>query len=146
MAQGKHSSDFSEGKLPETLLLFLPSGRSFPDSKPGIRITKIISDSRPNGRLSFSAASYQSRLVSATCLASERRLRQLPASSALALVDGAVGFGYHVRGVARRPGGTKNWLYNILYGPPIFAPLLFAACGALGILCQLVAERKTYED
>lgn len=58
----------------------------------------------------------------------------LPAASALALADGAVGFGYHVRGIARRPGGRKHWLYNILYGPPIFAPLLFAACGALGLL------------
>lgn len=64
--------------------------------------------------------------------------RFLPAVSALAVVDGAVGFGYHVRGIARRPGGRKTWLYNILYGPPIFAPLLFAACGALGILASLL--------
>ncbi|MFZ0594236.1 MAG: hypothetical protein WAM39_27520 [Bryobacteraceae bacterium] len=64
--------------------------------------------------------------------------RLLPAASALALVDGTVGFGYHVRGIARRPGGRKTWLYNILYGPPIFAPLLFAACGALGILASLL--------
>lgn len=64
--------------------------------------------------------------------------RLLPAVSALAVVDGAVGFGYHVRGIARRPGGGKTWLYNILYGPPIFAPLLFAACGALGILASLL--------
>ncbi len=58
----------------------------------------------------------------------------LPAASTLALVDGAVGFGYHVRGIARRSGGRKHWLYNILYGPPVFAPLLFAACGMLGLL------------
>jgi hypothetical protein len=64
--------------------------------------------------------------------------RLLPATSALALVDGAIGFGYHARGIARRPGGRKTWLYNILYGPPIFAPLLFAACGALGILASLL--------
>lgn len=64
--------------------------------------------------------------------------RLLPATSALAIVDGTVGFGYHVRGIARRPGGGKTWLYNILYGPPIFAPLLFAACGALGVLASLL--------
>lgn len=64
--------------------------------------------------------------------------RLLPATSALALVDGAIGFGYHVRGVLRRPGGKKTWLYNILYGPPVFAPLLFAACGALGLLASLL--------
>ena len=62
--------------------------------------------------------------------------RFLPATSLLAMIDGSVGFGYHVRGVLRRPGGRKTWLYNILYGPPIFAPLLFAACGALGFLAS----------
>ncbi|MBV9404917.1 MAG: hypothetical protein JO211_06205 [Acidobacteriaceae bacterium] len=72
-------------------------------------------------------------------IASERAARRLlPVTSALALCDGAVGFGYHVRGIVRRPGGRKTWLYNVLYGPPIFAPLLFAACGALGILASLL--------
>jgi hypothetical protein len=67
----------------------------------------------------------------------------LPISSALALIDGAVGFFYHARGIARRPGGMKKPLYNILYGPPIFAPLLFAACGFLGLLASLLRrERK----
>jgi phosphate/sulfate permease len=66
----------------------------------------------------------------------------LPASSALAVVDGTVGFGYHVRGVLRRPGGKKKWLYNILYGPPIFAPLLFAACGALGLLASVLRREN----
>ncbi len=70
---------------------------------------------------------------------SERMARKmLPAVSTLAMVDGAVGFGYHVRGIARRTGGRKHWLYNILYGPPVFAPLLFAACGALGLLASLL--------
>jgi hypothetical protein len=68
--------------------------------------------------------------------------RILPATSALAAVDGAVGFGYHVRGIVRRPGGSKKWLYNILYGPPVFAPLLFAACGALGILASLLRRES----
>jgi hypothetical protein len=54
------------------------------------------------------------------------------------MIDGTVGFGYHVRGILRRPGGKKTWLYNILYGPPIFAPLLFAACGALGLLASVL--------
>ena len=67
----------------------------------------------------------------------------LPAVSALALVDGAAGFYYHARGVARRPGGMKKPLYNILYGPPVFAPLLFAACGFLGLMASLLRrERK----
>jgi hypothetical protein len=62
----------------------------------------------------------------------------LPAMSMLAIADGAVGFFYHARGVLRRPGGLKKPVYNIVYGPPIFAPLLFAACGALGMLAFLM--------
>jgi hypothetical protein len=64
--------------------------------------------------------------------------KMLPAVSTLAIVDGGVGFAYHVRGIANRTGGKKHWLYNILYGPPVFAPLLFAACGALGLLASLL--------
>ena len=60
----------------------------------------------------------------------------------LAAADAAVGFYYHSRGVLRRPGGTKHLLYNILYGPPIFAPLLFGAAGMLGILASLLRRKR----
>jgi hypothetical protein len=66
----------------------------------------------------------------------------LPAISAVAIVDGAVGFGYHARGVLRRPGGLKKPFYNVIYGPPLFAPLLFAACGFLGVLASLLRREK----
>lgn len=66
----------------------------------------------------------------------------LPAASALALADGAIGFFYHARGITRRSGGMKKPLYNILYGPPIFAPLLFAACGFLGLLASLLRRER----
>jgi hypothetical protein len=62
----------------------------------------------------------------------------LPATSAVAMVDGAVGFGYHVRGVVRRPGGMHKAFYNVIHGPPLFAPLLLAACGFLGLLASLL--------
>jgi hypothetical protein len=68
--------------------------------------------------------------------------KMLPASSAVAMLNGSVGFFYHVRGIVRRPGGTKTWLYNILYGPPVFAPLLFAACGMLGLLASALRREK----
>lgn len=67
----------------------------------------------------------------------------LPAVSALAIADGTIGFGFHVRGVLRRPGGRKKLIYNIVYGPPIFAPLLFAACGFLGVLASLLRRDDT---
>ncbi|HLY42786.1 MAG TPA: hypothetical protein VKR52_16340 [Terracidiphilus sp.] len=66
----------------------------------------------------------------------------LPITSALALVNGAVGFYYHARGIVRRPGSMKKPLYNTLYGPPIFAPLLFAACGFLGLMASLLRRER----
>lgn len=66
----------------------------------------------------------------------------LPAVSMIAMLDGGIGFGYHARGVLRRPGGLKKPLYNIMYGPPVFAPLLFAAAGFLGILASLLRREK----
>jgi hypothetical protein len=58
----------------------------------------------------------------------------LPALAVAACADAAAGFFYHARGILRRPGGRKHIVYNIMYGPPIFAPLLFGAAGMLGIL------------
>lgn len=67
----------------------------------------------------------------------------LPASSVVTMANGAMGFFYHARGIKRRSGGLKHWLYNVLYGPPIFAPLLFSACGLLGVLaCVLRREKR----
>ncbi|MEO6871688.1 MAG: hypothetical protein ABI233_05650 [Chthoniobacterales bacterium] len=66
----------------------------------------------------------------------------LPAMSVLAIADGGVGFFYHARGIVRRPGGLKKPLYNLIYGPPIFAPLLFAACGTIGLLASLMRRER----
>jgi hypothetical protein len=66
----------------------------------------------------------------------------LPITSALALIDGTIGFFYHIRGILRRPGGRKHLVYNVLHGPPIFAPLLFASTGFLGLLASLLRREK----
>jgi hypothetical protein len=66
----------------------------------------------------------------------------LPATSSAAMLDGVVGFAYHARGVLRRPGGSKMIAYNILHGPPIFAPLLLAATGFIGLLASLMRREK----
>ena len=65
----------------------------------------------------------------------------LPLLSAAATADAAVGFYYHARGVVRRSGGTKHLLYNIMYGPPIFAPRLFGAAGMIGMLASLLRRK-----
>ena len=62
----------------------------------------------------------------------------LPATSLLALFSGGVGTFFHLRGLLRRPGGLRLPLYNVMYGPPIFAPLLFAASGFMGLLASLL--------
>lgn len=66
----------------------------------------------------------------------------LPAVSLLAIADGAVGSAYHLRGLLRRPGGTKHLVYNVMYGPPIFAPLLFAGAGFMGVLASLMRRER----
>ncbi len=87
-----------------------------------------------------------SGLLTVTALGSvfSRRLAKtlLPVVSLTAAANGGLGFFFHVRGLIRRPGGLKKPLYNLMYGPPIFAPLLFAASGALGLLASLMRREK----
>jgi hypothetical protein len=69
----------------------------------------------------------------------------LPALSICALVAGAIGSYYHVRGAARKPGGLKKLpLYNLVYGPPALAPLLFAATGFMGLLASQLRREKSF--
>jgi hypothetical protein len=75
----------------------------------------------------------RSQRVAETCL---------PIISSAAVLDGLAGFAYHVRGVMRRPGGTKMMVYNIIHGPPVFAPLLFAAAGLTGLLATLMRRER----
>ncbi|MGH9413402.1 MAG: hypothetical protein ACRD0Y_06635 [Terriglobales bacterium] len=65
----------------------------------------------------------------------------LPVLSLAAMADGAAGFFYHTRGVLRRSGGSKHLIYNIIYGPPVLAPLLFAACGFFGLLATALRKK-----
>lgn len=67
----------------------------------------------------------------------------VPALSATAIAVSVIGFYYHARGILRRPGGMKHLPYNIMYGPPIFAPLLFGAAGSLGLLASQLRRSET---
>jgi hypothetical protein len=65
---------------------------------------------------------------------SERAARTwLPVLSALYCLDGAVGVITHIRGVARKPGGFREPLFNIVMGPPLLAPGSLALVGGLGL-------------
>jgi hypothetical protein len=85
-------------------------------------------------------------LLTATSIAAmfHRRTARtlLPAASLLAVANGSLGFYYHARGVGRRAGGIKHLLYNVMYGPPVFAPLLLGACGLLGVLTSLLRRER----
>ncbi len=74
---------------------------------------------------------------------SERVARQvLPLVSAATFFDGLLGFALHLQGLRRMPGGLANLQFNVVYGPPLFAPLLFCAVGLLGFIAALLPRRK----
>lgn len=58
----------------------------------------------------------------------------LPVTAAIMLVDGVVGFIFHIRGIARKPGGWRIPVFNLIMGPPVMAPLLLGVSGFLGII------------
>jgi len=62
----------------------------------------------------------------------------LPITAAVYTANGLVGQYYHVRGVARRPGGFGMASYNVPMGPPIVAPGLMTIVGAMGLLAALL--------
>ena len=66
----------------------------------------------------------------------------LPVASAALLADGVAGFGFHVRGIARKPGGWRIPITNLVMGPPIFAPLLLGIGGFLGLVASMLRPER----
>jgi hypothetical protein len=52
---------------------------------------------------------------------------------ALTFVTGFVGVGMHLRGVDRQMGGLHVWLFNLLQGPPVWAPTIFSGFAVVGL-------------
>ena len=76
-------------------------------------------------------------------LRSERAARTwLPAVSALYCLDGLVGVVTHVRGVARKPGGFHEPLFNIVMGPPLLAPGSLALVGGMGLAAAALGRER----
>ena len=74
---------------------------------------------------------------------SERAARTvLPAISTLFLLDGLAGVFFHLRGIARKPGGFKEPTYNLVMGPPALAPGSLAMIGGMGIAAALSRREK----
>jgi hypothetical protein len=62
----------------------------------------------------------------------------LPLASTAVLANGVQGTYLHVRGIAQRPGGWRFARYNVEMGPPLFAPMLFAMVGGMGLLAAIL--------
>ena len=62
----------------------------------------------------------------------------LPAAAGLYALNGLMGEYFHVRGVGKRPGGWALPTYNVVMGPPLFAPGLMAMVGGMGLLAAVL--------
>jgi hypothetical protein len=67
----------------------------------------------------------------------------LPFVSLVTLVEGVLGFGLHLRGVSRMAGHFRNLQFNVVMGPPLFAPLLFSSVGFLGLLAASLRRERS---
>jgi len=68
--------------------------------------------------------------------------RILPVLAVISLIDGVVGFIFHLRGIGRMPGGWKLGQYNVVMGPPIFAPLLTCTVGVIGLVAGMLRREQ----
>jgi hypothetical protein len=66
----------------------------------------------------------------------------LPVVSAIIVANGLQGVVLHARGIHQKPGGFKNFRYNMEMGPPLMAPLLVTVVGGMGILAALLRREK----
>jgi hypothetical protein len=67
----------------------------------------------------------------------------LRAAGWLAIITGAVGFGFHhYYGMAKKPGGYGWLLHYLMYGAPQLAPLALSATGALALIASRGLARQ----
>lgn len=66
----------------------------------------------------------------------------LPVASAVVVANGVQGFVLHLRGIRQKPGGFQNLRYNLEMGPPLFAPLLAAMVGGMGLLASVLRREE----
>jgi hypothetical protein len=66
----------------------------------------------------------------------------LPVVSAIIVANGLQGTLLHARGIHQKPGGFKNFRYNMEMGPPLLAPLLVTVVGGMGLLAAVLRREK----
>lgn len=65
----------------------------------------------------------------------------LPIASAAIVANGLQGTYLHARGIGQKPGGWKNFRYNMEMGPPLFAPLLVTMVGGMGLVASILRRK-----
>jgi hypothetical protein len=73
-----------------------------------------------------------------------RRLAKtlLPLASATIVANGLQGTWLHARGINQKPGGWRNFRYNMEMGPPLMAPLLVTLVGGMGLLAAVLRREQ----
>lgn len=66
----------------------------------------------------------------------------LPAASAIVVANGLQGTVLHARGIGQKPGGWKNFRFNMEMGPPLLAPLLVTLVGGMGLLASVLRRER----
>jgi len=66
----------------------------------------------------------------------------LPLVSAVIVANGLQGVVLHARGIHQKPGGFKNFRYNMEMGPPLLAPLLVTVVGGMGLLAAVLRRER----
>lgn len=66
----------------------------------------------------------------------------LPLASTIILANGLQGVYLHARGIAQKPGGFRNFRYNMEMGPPLLAPLLVTLVGGMGLVATVLRREQ----
>ena len=66
----------------------------------------------------------------------------LPATAGVYALVGLAGQYFHLRGVARRPGGFSIPTYNLAMGPPPLAPGLMSIVGTMGVVAGVLRRER----
>ena len=66
----------------------------------------------------------------------------LPVASAVIVANGLQGTLLHAQGIGDRPGGWKEFRYNMEMGPPLLAPLLVTLVGGMGLLAAVLRRER----
>jgi hypothetical protein len=66
----------------------------------------------------------------------------LPVASAVIVANGLQGTLLHAQGISQKPGGWKNFRYNMEMGPPLLAPMLVTLVGGMGLLAAVLRRER----